>query len=55
MTSPSWCSNTGSPTEDSLYDIALFPLGDGVVNTEDLMVLAEHMSVYEQSIDVNDH
>ncbi|NQV31722.1 MAG: PD40 domain-containing protein [Phycisphaeraceae bacterium] len=41
------------PTDKSLYDIAPMPFGDGVVNGEDLIVLAEHMIIYEQSIDVN--
>jgi len=41
------------PTDNSLYDIAPMPFGDGVVNGEDLIVLAEHMLIYEQSIDAN--
>ena len=41
------------PTDNSLYDIAPMPFGDGVVNGEDLIVLAEHMLIYEQSIDPN--
>jgi len=41
------------PTENSLYDIAPMPFGDGVVDAKDLIVLAEHMLVNEQSTDVN--
>ncbi len=33
-------------TEDSLYDIAPFPLGDGAVDAKDLMVLSGYMPVY---------
>jgi hypothetical protein len=31
-------------TDDSLYDIGPTPLGDGVVDAQDLIVLAEHMA-----------
>ena len=41
-------------TDDSLYDIAPFPLGDGMVDAKDLVILAEHMLEYEQNVDAND-
>jgi len=39
-------------TNNSFYDIAPFPLGDGVVDAKDLLVLAEHM--IETADDPND-
>jgi len=39
-------------TDISLYDIGPMPWGDGVVNVEDLIVLAEHIAA--NTVDVND-
>jgi hypothetical protein len=36
------------PTDDTLCDIAPMPFGDGVVNGEDLKVLAEYLLISEQ-------
>ena len=42
------------PTENSLYDIAPLPLGDGTVDAKDLAVLAEHILANQQNIDADD-
>jgi hypothetical protein len=41
-------------TDNSLYDIAPLPLGDGIVNAKDLRVLADHMIENEMANDFND-
>ena len=42
------------PTNNSLYDIAPLPFGDGVVDAKDLSLLSDHIFDYENMVDAND-